>query len=889
MQMISEMKSRDYCDLWTDKLQMWTEWCLGDDVPFLEAVVIFSEAMFMRYVLATDLSNAQIDLGVVRYLKAQNDKRWRLIKANPPPKLEPVMKRKRPNKWRQILASSRSLEEICTRWNQSLLDFFFAPVNTASQAARETDMDDLLSDHNEDVPPLPVDDLLIPLREACKDAVSGMRSVPASVYKSENWRTTIWTSGLDSSMWNLARPGAIFQMHQELIDTHNSGVWTNIIGELIHRWTPAHALKADIPLAPPPPHAQHPNSTPPADKFLDILCKYPDLIPNAGNSFSVFFLHDSKHFCTCWNEWLLPGLILRGLTEAILWDPCRLYRRVMQAFHGNEDMVEELPDVLKCIVHNTLEHKKMVKMFNKAVYHQHEGAETRHLFHDDFSLEEGEIMEAEDGQICIEDEDEDDQDSPTPSTSTCPNCINYPQDEQCVRTVFVHEHSIGKNLNGCIMTFAPEDDRVTPMRASGPIIYRSPDDDDLQFTRIVHREVVHRRCGRDVTILVDAATGEAIGGVSYNCFTQDVLQAMIKSHDQVTKKASVRRGGTFQLSVSSKMVPVGARIPQGGAAGDGYAPYAHMKTDTIQAIDAMMAHGRDADLVLTALKPYNPSIVRAYRKAYEAAGLSRLGANGVNMYYCTKYTAPIHPDEDVGISLCCQLAKSGGQDKDLDFVYAQHGVYIETRSNTSWWFQSQKPHGPIMPAASAIGNIPPRTPSNLPKPNVSEKIPLLVPTLLKRTRAASKITEQASEQGGRRALSDVSRRASIPGSFAESSILLDTSSQSFITHAPTVILSHAMSSSLLSQSSQTISSLTSLSSTQTQGGTRDLSPERVETPNASATPAHAAGLYAGYQRPTRRTESLAVRARRLVSVDPLRPEDIVDHGVTNVVMHVTCT
>ena len=83
-----------------------------------------------------------------------------------------------------------------------------------------------------------------------------------------------------------------------------------------------------------------------------------------------------------------------------------------------------------------------------------------------------------------------------------------------------------------------------------------------------------------------------VGCFCYNAFTKDVLAAMIESHALVTKNKGVRRGGTFQQFAYGKMVPVGARVPQGGAPGDGYAPYAHMTSDTVEAIDALMAHGR---------------------------------------------------------------------------------------------------------------------------------------------------------------------------------------------------------------------------------------------------------------------------------------------------------
>ena len=83
-----------------------------------------------------------------------------------------------------------------------------------------------------------------------------------------------------------------------------------------------------------------------------------------------------------------------------------------------------------------------------------------------------------------------------------------------------------------------------------------------------------------------------MGCICYGAFTPEVHEAMIKSHATVTQNKGVKRGGSFEQFAYGKMVPVGARVPQGGAPGDTYAPYAHMTADDVEAITALMAHGR---------------------------------------------------------------------------------------------------------------------------------------------------------------------------------------------------------------------------------------------------------------------------------------------------------
>ena len=128
-------------------------------------------------------------------------------------------------------------------------------------------------------------------------------------------------------------------------------------------------------------------------------------------------------------------------------------------------------------------------------------------------------------------------------------------------------------------------------------------------------------------------------------------------------------------------------------------------------------------MLLTALQPYIPDIVRDYRETNTSSSLGRLGTNCVNMYYCSDYMAPIHPDEDIGVSLCSQLEKSGCPDEVLDFIYSHYGLYFETRSNMAWsvvvscrhgtntelsnrLFMSELAHGSLMPSLSQmLGNI----------------------------------------------------------------------------------------------------------------------------------------------------------------------------------------
>lgn len=124
--------------------------------------------------------------------------------------------------------------------------------------------------------------------------------------------------------------------------------------------------------------------------LVKIFKLHADLVPNAGNCLAVFFLYSEFNFVACWNDWLLPGLRRRGYQvsttylcvtayifqpcnqEELLWDASRLYGPLMHYLINHPREVDGLPEELQHIVRNTLEHRRMLKDFRRAVFHQHE-------------------------------------------------------------------------------------------------------------------------------------------------------------------------------------------------------------------------------------------------------------------------------------------------------------------------------------------------------------------------------------------------------------------------------------------------------------------------------------------------------------------------------------
>lgn len=92
------------------------------------------------------------------------------------------------------------------------------------------------------------------------------------------------------------------------------------------------------------------------------------------------------------------------------------------------------------------------------------------------NVEDGEIVEAEveAGEVLEENDEASGHEMPVMEPGSCPHCRQLSEEEQCIRTVPVAEHRIGKNLNGCIMTFAPVHDRVQPKasKLSAPVVFK---------------------------------------------------------------------------------------------------------------------------------------------------------------------------------------------------------------------------------------------------------------------------------------------------------------------------------------------------------------------------------------------------------------------------------
>lgn len=156
-----------------------------------------------------------------------------------------------------------------------------------------------------------------------------------------------------------------------------------------------------------------------------------------------------------------------------------------------------------------------------------------------------------------------------------------------------------------IFIHLPQTNRCTSKPPSAQSIkYKSPA--ELGMRPIKFRPEVFERegCRRDITYLIDRATGDMVrsfqkkfnhnslcfqvGGCRFEGIPLGSHDSIIEHHAHTVSSApSVHRGAAFETWKHGAMVPIGARMAQGGRPGDAFGSYAYMHSETSDQIDTM--------------------------------------------------------------------------------------------------------------------------------------------------------------------------------------------------------------------------------------------------------------------------------------------------------------
>src|SRR5262245_29483004 len=92
---------------------------------------------------------------------------------------------------------------------------------------------------------------------------------------------------------------------------------------------------------------------------------------------------------------------------------------------------------------------------------------------------------------------------------------------------------------------------------------------------------------------------------------------------------------------------------------------------------------QDTVIICETARLYDEDLYKQFMKESEV--LDSLGRSGCNLYNCYNYAINIPCDDDALPGFCVQLDLTAHKPyKEYAFVYAEYGVYFETRSNMLW-------------------------------------------------------------------------------------------------------------------------------------------------------------------------------------------------------------
>ncbi|KAF9493989.1 hypothetical protein BDN71DRAFT_1432072 [Pleurotus eryngii] len=274
---------------------------------------------------------------------------------------------------------------------------------------------------------------------------------------------------------------------------------------------------------------------------------------------------------------------------------------------------------------------------------------------------------------------------------------------------YVHELPNYEELNGCVITTAPEDECLDLKAEEGSSSAKKPQyyhPDELNLKQIKPRPEVYKLCKRDVTLLVNDDR-ILVGAIKYNAFV-DEMQVELDKHLRASSNLhDVQRGAGFCAFAWGSMKALGSQVLQGGNAGSGYGPYKDMDAREIDGIHCMFNHAKirqysllsvaDA-LIYTAQGLYKP-VTKHVCKYFVAQGMDLMGSGSGNLYVCHNYCSHMHKDRDASTSICMQNKKCCKKG-EWNFVYPRWGVYLQNGPNTLWLFDAKHTHGSTMPSKS---------------------------------------------------------------------------------------------------------------------------------------------------------------------------------------------
>ncbi|TCD60748.1 hypothetical protein EIP91_009601 [Steccherinum ochraceum] len=468
-------------------------------------------------------------------------------------------------------------------------------------------------------------------------------------------------------------------------------------------------------------------------QFVNALCKYPGIIPTACNPLSVLFMTTLDAFMRAWRTWLRPSLQERNVPNVLEWDPEAIFRHLMSASITPEEaeLTEIETDAISAAspqsppvtvaVEEAVMESAPVAFYPPTVERPPNPPLTFDIGWTNMPVPLRTIilqswrfanMKLDQSRYAHNPKAPGAQRIPMRdlpvqelSVGNCPRCRHLPPEQQCVQEMRMEKRSDAEMaaLDGGVVTWAEEHDRLPPKGLHGAqnnTKYYTPK--ELGLRVIEPDEAIIDRCKRQIVRVIDAKSGEHVGGVVYNMFHPETLEEMQDSHARAATGTSVKRGALLQAWQYGDMYAWGFRQPQGGRPGDGYTTYGSTKAENIQDMKNLFDIGCDSECMLQMLRVCDPAAFTKIRQVTREAELHRVGTGGTTSYYCKNYMSCIHGDTEAAISMSSQLGLDVAHEDEFDFAFVEYGVVFRTVVNCGWWFDASKKHASVIPRHSTV-------------------------------------------------------------------------------------------------------------------------------------------------------------------------------------------
>ncbi|THU96947.1 hypothetical protein K435DRAFT_858101 [Dendrothele bispora CBS 962.96] len=452
-----------------------------------------------------------------------------------------------------------------------------------------------------------------------------------------------------------------------------------------------------------------------AEGFLKLIDDEKLLLLDLQPQVSIYFLLSQDTFEKFWYSWLAPNLAHKGYNVSVVSNET-LYR--IFSFIGEwivkhnsiDDLTQNMKFslVLAKIINRSASWRKLKKDLQRELFGTDPKSETRARHR-----KEKKEMVLPYGN------------APKQRGNTCPHCKDKEQKDWCTEIIIVEEKSIeqleqmcGGQVVGCGITMVPESERMTPLSqekqgrkktplascpSPAPPMYHA---DTFKLKRVCPNPEKIARCNQHIFLLKkNEQDDEVLDFVKYKAWTPDRLNILCEHNSRASATTSFHRGQKVTGWGEGSMTGWGARLPAGGAPGDGYDIYKGMaisdQGSVEEGIDLFHDHAEDALVLEETARVIYPSLVRKLKD--DTTDCGRVGRYGATMYRAVNYIAGIHSEGDAGHGLCCQLEWFGKKEWDeFAFVYLAYGVYFVTEANMLWSFDANKLHGTMLPGRETI-------------------------------------------------------------------------------------------------------------------------------------------------------------------------------------------